>query len=528
LLEATLPAGNRLQFSHDTASPNRGSHGNLLQVHAIADNPGTGLGRGDGHGGSITDRVWSFTYEPLFNWLASSTDPRGNDSGFTPPNGGTTSPGRYRTRWTYDYQEGDPGLNGINALASRFGVDLGTTPLNLGDRNGDGITLQASGNPVKIERPVVNLDPSSNQAGIEGDTTQEVVTLLEWNTFGQPTAIVDPEGNRHRFEYYPEADPDGDGTPTPTPPDGRTLDGTTGGYLKSRLLDTISAPGRNNGTDPTPAMIRHDFDYDDVGNLTGVINGRGVLTRFVVNQLNQVVEVRRGAATADTSGPGGDSPTGRGETGLIPFGFRTRYEYDANDNLVKREVEDIGETRGLGLYIEMNWTYDLLDNQVEVSREATATANLITRYRYDANENLIRVTQPEGNAHEWDYDERDLLLARTRGASGPRGGTPSVLQYDYDANGNLSRITDALEGLIDLEYDGFDRLARRIDQVGNTLDLFFDPVSNVVRLLRRGPPGGPTPTDRSGSSNVDLADTHFCSSPAESPRRGLRFSTRVL
>ena len=73
--------------------------------------------------------------------------------------------------------------------------------------------------------------------------------------------------------------------------------------------------------------------------------------------------------------------------------------------------------------------------------------------------------------------------------------------------------------MIDLEYDGFDRLARRIDQVGNTLDLFFDPVSNVVRLLRRGPPGGPTPTDRSGSSNVDLADTYFLHDELSRPFR---------
>src|SRR5207247_995269 len=41
---------------------------------------------------------------------------------------------------------------------------------------------------------------------------------------------------------------------------------------------------------------------------------------------------------------------------------------------------------------------------------------------------------------------------------------------------------------------------------GSTADYFYDPASNFVRVLGRGPVGGPTPGDRSGSSNVDLSD----------------------
>ena len=139
------------------------------------------------------------------------------------------------------------------------------------------------------------------------------------------------------------------------PPDGRILDGVTGGYLRTRLLDTIQVAGRNNGTDPPPVIVRHDFEYDPVGNLTGFTDGRGVLTRLFVNELNQVVEVRRAAATADQASVG-ESPTGRGETGLQAPGFLIRYQYDFNDNLVQREIEDRGATRGAGPFVDTTWT----------------------------------------------------------------------------------------------------------------------------------------------------------------------------
>jgi YD repeat-containing protein len=503
LLEAILPEGNRVQLTYDALSPNHGSQGNLLEVRAIADS------RGDGRGGSLADRVWTFTYEPVFNQLICSTDPRGNDPDYVPQNGGAQSAARYSSCRSYCYMEQSLSTNGIEPLAARFGIDLGTVPQNLGDLNGDGRTDQAGGNLVKLELPTVQLDPLSQQAAIEGDISQEIVALYQWNDLGQPVTAIDPEGNRHEYEYYPEIDPDGDGVGTTTPDDGRVLHPTTGGYLRTVRFDTTSATGRNNSTDPTPTNIQYDYEYDEVGNVTGVVGPRGVLTRFVVNELNQVEEVHRAAATSDASGPGGDPPTGRGEPGLTPFGFITRYAYDANENLVLREVEDRNETRSLGPFITTSWTYDLLDNPLSVAAVSSKNKNLVTQFAYDANENRIEVTQPEGNTHEWSWDERDLLLTRTVGASGLRGGVPAVYAYEYDGYGNLTRFTDALGELVDVAYDGSDRPVTVANPIGNTVDSIYDPASNVTRSLYRGPIGGPTPADRSGSSNEDLAETLY-------------------
>ncbi|MGH2651465.1 MAG: RHS repeat domain-containing protein, partial [Actinomycetota bacterium] len=268
LLGVLRPDGNALSITYDSLGQ-RHEQGNPIEIRWIADPVASG-GRGDGRGAEAADRVVSITYEPLFNQVASITEERGNDPLYVPQNGGFWYPERYTTTITYDWQE-DPIASGAAAEAARFGILLDGVPMNLGDVNGDGTVVQGSGNLIRIDRPAVLLDPTSHQAGIEGDTLQEIVTLIAYNQFGQATSRIDAEGNRDEYEYHPEEDPDGDGTPTPPPPDGRILDASTGGYLKAWTRDVAFSPGRNNGTDPTPVSIRHDHLYDEAGDLTDSI-----------------------------------------------------------------------------------------------------------------------------------------------------------------------------------------------------------------------------------------------------------------
>jgi YD repeat-containing protein len=499
------PMGDQVIFTYDKPGADRYREGNLIQVRASAD-PLSGGGRGDGHGGESGDIVTTIAYEPIDNEIAALTDPRGNDPGYVPQNGGAATQGRYSRAFTYDYQEGDPALNGITAYASRFGISLTGAVFGLGDVNGDGSTIQAAGNVVRISGPNVQLDPASSQAQITGTTLQAIQTTIQWNAHGEPVALADPEQNLHTFAYYPETDPDGDGTATPAPPDGRSLDPATGGFLKTRLIDTIHAPGRDNFRDPGPTGIQYDMKYDPQGTLAALIDGRGVETRFIHNAVNELLEVREAAATADASGPDGTPPTGRGELGLTAFGFLERSAYDADGNMTSVQREDRGATRGVGPFMTTSLTYDILGDAVQSSRPASSAQTLTTHTFYDANQNLVRRTEPDGNSHTRAYDERDLLLSSTRGSDGPLGGTPSTRLYSYDGDGEPSRLTDGRGGIVDSLHDGHDRLTRLVDQVGGTLDLYYDPAGETVRRLSRGTIGGTSPADRSGSGNVDLSD----------------------
>ena len=582
LTRIVFPEGNTVDYVYDEANPDRFQQGNLVAVMRLPD---------PGRGGDQTTINTTYTYDPLYNRTRTVVDPRGLDPGYVPPNGGITSPERYMTRYTFDYEEGCDFV----AIGARTGRDpaevqqllndAGMCLAPLGDVNGDGRTDQVNGNVVRTQSPSVNLLPDSKQAIVEGDTVQPIVELFEYNDFGQLTHYTDPEGNVDLYEYHPENDPDGDGQdPTPGVGDGPF------GYLRQVIQDAVGTPlesdlnadgrvddldlrvvskalgtagpggdingdGTVNVTDVAilgadfgmnvalPTDIRTRYTYDPVGNIVREVNGRGIATDYVVNELNQIVQIIYSAAH-DVFTPEPPEPLP-----LVDFQYLERIFYDFNDNIILLQVEDRGNTSGVDgnpisdfsrfgftdpdpafgtAFMDTVYTYDILDNQIQRVDEVTNGPSpefLETRYRYDANENRVLTIQPEGNATTTVYDERDLVFQSARGATSPpasallagadpldydvRGGDPSTMTYHYDGNRNLIERVDAedtdgspdndsdLGGFGDRTryiYDGFDRLTSTVDSVGNQTVHQYHPAGNLVRTSLFGPVGGASPT----------------------------------
>jgi len=516
------PEGNISEFVYEgDANPNAPSRarGNLVRETRIPDAP---------RGGDQERIVLSRTYEPIYNQLRRVTEPRGNDPDYIPQNGGNNSPERYTTVYTFDYEESCD----FAAIASQVGLstaqaqellsNAGMCAAPLGDVNGDGVIDQVVGNVVRVQRPGVRLLPGSNQAAVQGGTLQPIVSLSTYNQFGQTLSTTDAEGNVEVYEYYPENDPDGDG-----------LDLTPGvgtgpfGYLKQITWDAVRAPGRNSGANPPPASISNIYSYDRVGNIIREVDGRGIATEYVVNALNQVVQVVR-AAAHDISEAEPAEPVP-----LADFQYLIRIFYDANNNVIRRQTEDRGNTSNVGgndagsgtAFVDYEYEYEILNNQIEMRKEVSDSEVLVTRYRYDPNRNRALVIQPEGNTVAFIYDERDLLFQSIRGATSPpplahlfagdptdydvRGGLTSAMTVHYDRNANVIEAVDAVDtdgspannsrrgGTGDRTrniYDGFDRRTSVVDSVGNQSVFQYDPAGNVVREAYFGPVGGPSPT----------------------------------
>ncbi len=467
--------------------------------------------------------------------------------------------------------------------------------------------------------------------GIHHDRLQTVATLYQYNRFGQLTERISPEGNVTSYRYFPESDPDGDtqdadivfGAVTPMPQDGRILDDVSGGYLRQIVGDTdrvyfdetgvVSDAGfSNNHQNPAITRVANSFFYDDVGNLITSTNGRGIRTDYFVNELDQAVQVVHAADVATTQNADPPEPLE-----LVSFGYLERIFFDHNNNLVRRQIEDRGNTSDvftllpgdangdgqfnsndliqvfivgefedgvqdnstwqegdwtrddlndpapdgdfnasdlvaafeLGIYergpyattafVDHKYRFDILDNLVETREEVAGGFEpeiLITRLRYDANENQVLTIFPEGNAISLIYDERDLLFRSTRGALSPpeldaaspaatsrtllatsdstsydvRGGIQCQCQtFHYDGNGNIIETVDADDTDLSPDnnsdiggpgdrtryiYDGFDRLTSVIDSVGNQSVHQYDAADNEVRMLRFGPVDGNSPT----------------------------------
>lgn len=454
-VRTVFPEGNELVLVYPTS----GQRAALEDPVQVRMKPGP---RGGG-----PDKVWRFTYDPLYRLPVAVVDPRGTTSGYVPPLG-TASEARYTARAYVDYMEGA----GTVPLAEEFGIDLSSVQRGLGDLNGDGRTDQTQGRVVRSVAPSVLLREGSLEAQRLAGTAQAIVTETRWNDHGQLLAVIDPEGNITTCGYFPGNDPSASGTVTPDVPSDPS------GYLASVTRDAEVSPRRTSSVAPT--ALKTSFRRNRVGMVVAVTNPRGVTTSFEVNALNEVVSITRGADV-------GEAVASSQLLGTEPARqYLTRLIYDGNGRVVRTEIQDRdGTSDVLGGFSEQAVTYDILDQPVEVTVEVDATTRLTSLMRYDLNQNPILAQSASGAKTRFEWDERDLPMAVLRGADEPEQARVS---FAVDGNGNRVTMIDAEDHDGDgsgdssrFRFDGFDQLVEVVDALGNKTVLTWDPAGNQVR-----------------------------------------------
>jgi RHS repeat-associated protein len=315
-----------------------------------------------------------------------------------------------------------------------------------------------------------------------------IVEDFEYNGFGQITAHVHPDnGSGHRrrdeFTYYDA--------------------GPQRGYRHEEIVDA-------GGFDLTTT-----YEYDLIGSVTRMVDARNHDSIYVVNQRHQIIQ----------------------ESSSIILAPAERYEillsYDPNDNVVRRDVENVDENGVLqpNTHFTTITEYEILN---ECIRECTEVGShtgpipgslveptciglpeeefITTEYEYDGNRNrtLIRYgeaadgRQPN-NTLTTEYDERDLVFRTIRGAG---DADQSTTQFDYDGNMNQSRIVEGVEDTPRITikgYDGYDRLFSSTDPMGNAWTFHYDGTNNRVSERLDG-----ETTDIPGDAgNIRLTETTY-------------------
>ena len=515
LVTATWPNGNSVEcrYQKDRAFGriSRYTDGNLREVvFSPGSNP-------ELLPADQSSRTVSVTYEPIFSHACSI---RLYESDNT-------------HEYICDFQEAADGAVAVSAggfeeellgyyTPSEIELMLATVPFYGQDLNGDGALTGARGNPIAHRLPSVYIASGDLLDDFYPYPFQAGFITWTFNSKGQVTSITDTEENVSVFVYNPESDPDGDGCIDPyglgclgVPPDG--FDTTTGGYMSHQVRDaSLPYPdpqlagvgprtlgvdiGRNSSQNPPFVSKTKNYEWDGRGNLTAVIDPRGVRHDLSYNSENEIwAVVWASGVSSRASGCGGATETLSGQD----YAYRRYFDHDANGNVVREFQENRDATADAGQapgWWEASFSYDILDDLREVRRESGfAGEEAVWSLLYDEDQNVRQITKPELNVDSYSYDFMQRLETVTRGAGSADASTST---FKYDGNNNLVEFVDGEGNKTIFEYDGYDRRKRTTGSVGTETFLVFDRSSNVTIMERSGHPGGVDPQDPDPRANA--------------------------
>ena len=168
-----------------------------------------------------------------------------------------------------------------------------------------------------------------------------------------------------------------------------------------------------------------------------------------------------------------------------PLSYKVDFHYDENGNLVTKDVENRdkdGNLDSANPWITTTYTYTVTNDLATIVEEIDASTTRTTSFDYDANQNRIRITKPEGNKDKTTYDERDLVASVITGET---SAVASTVTRAYDDNGNLVTLTDALSQSTTFTWDLFDRQTRETNALSNYRLQDYDKAGNVTAIYRK-------------------------------------------
>lgn len=235
-------------------------------------------------------------------------------------------------------------------------------------------------------------------------------------------------------------------------------------YRKGDLWKLTNAQGH----------VHETLAFDGAGRVLSSKDANGVVTDFEYHPRGWLAASKiRGSDNAsesdDTITRYTYSPIGLVEKITGPDGVETLFEYDAAhrlssvvdgagnriqytlDNAGSRIKEDTKSTGG-----QLKRTLSRVYNQIgQLATQADAQSNP-TDFTYDAGGNVDTVEDALGTVSDNNYDPLDRLIRTLQDI----GGIEAETKFEYDANDNLTKVTDPKGLDTTYTYNGFGDLAQ--------------------------------------------------------------------
>ncbi|HEU4889872.1 MAG TPA: RHS repeat-associated core domain-containing protein [Thermoanaerobaculia bacterium] len=126
-----------------------------------------------------------------------------------------------------------------------------------------------------------------------------------------------------------------------------------------------------------------------------------------------------------------------------------------------------------------SFTYDAHNRLAERRHAAPAGAKTIFAYNRDGHLQSVQDENHTAPNVRYAYDELGRPISVTRTLAGAPGGV-AAMSFDYDAMDNLISVTDANGNVTRSSYDDFGRLTRQESPVTGTTTNEYDPAGNLL------------------------------------------------
>lgn len=301
-----------------------------------------------------------------------------------------------------------------------------------------------------------------------------VITKIFPNTNGTVDSISNPSAIGTKFIYDTYGNlaetrlPQGITSQAENDAYGRLLRSSNPANISSHYLYDANDNMMQESFDTSGLNIITQYRFDKNDNLIEVENAKGNITYLTYNNNDQLVKEQFGTAVKQYD----YSDDGRQKKYISPNGVNFTNQFDEKDLLVNDGYASYNYYADNSLQSvsrngkAITYTYDALKRVTGVNYSDFA-GNTVS-YQYDDNNNIIKITYPNGIAVNYEYDANNRLTVVKDNSNNPwatynylldgrpntqtnRNGT--VVKYFYDAAGRMdSMVTVKSDGSIIAAY----------------------------------------------------------------------------
>ncbi|WP_251063536.1 MULTISPECIES: DNRLRE domain-containing protein [unclassified Streptomyces] len=464
------------------------------------------LGRITDGDGSSQPKVFKFTYDAVQGnknvKLVKATDPRGNGTqlAYYAPQAGDDPKYHWWTKTITDRLGYGTGFAyAVNATNTKF------TDTTVTDAESHATKYVAD----DFGRPVQTTNAKSQITKMSWDADNNVTYLEEDN--GAKTAYCYDQKTGYRL-WQRDAENNKAGVPDQTTACVTDTTKWPANAVKYEYQTRADGYSADLFRKTSPEGRKWQFGYDSFGNLKTVTDPKGVVTTTAGDYTTSYEYDSYGQLTKATDANGNPTtnsnfgPTGYPRTITDALQHSTLYEYDERGQVTK--VTDAKEK-------VTTQTYDTFGRPL-VSKvpKDQAKGELITTSapEYDANDNVITATAPNGSVSTAVYDAADQITSATAPKDSPTGPEKKTT-YTYDKTGHLRTTTepkgtattaDPNDYVTTNNYNAIYQLTSVVNSAGDKLSYEYDNVGNVTTVVDPKKNATADTTDYTVKTDYDL------------------------